>query len=320
MKKGSGGLGSVAESLSLVVVIGVLVAFFALKTGTFLSTATFSAIASQVPAAIIIAVGMTFVLVIAGIDLSVGSVAGLCGCVLALCLKIWNWPLPVAILACVATGLACGSLNGFICAKWRLPSFIVTLGMLEAARGATYLVSGSRTIYIGAQIESIANTTFLGLPLPFIIALIVVAAGQIVLSRAKFGRYALAIGANEQAVRLSGVEPARIKAIVFALCGALVAIAALIDTSRLASADPNAGTGFELQAIAAVVIGGTSLSGGRGSVVNSLLGVLVISVLGAGLTQMGAQEPTKRLITGCVIVLAVVLDSIRRRSQKTSTA
>lgn len=314
MKKGrGGGLGSAGESLSLIVVIGALVGFFAWKTGTFLSAATFSAIASQVPAAIIIAVGMTFVLVIAGIDLSVGSVAGLCGCVLGLSLKGWGFPLPLGVAACIATGLACGCLNGFICTRWRLPSFIVTLGMLEAARGATYLVSDSRTIYIGAQIESIANTTLAGLPLPFVIALAVVVAGQIVLSRARFGRYALAIGANEQAVRLSGVEPGRVKAIVFALCGALVSVAALIDTSRLASADPNAGTGAELQAIAAVVIGGTSLSGGRGSIVNSLLGVLVISVLGAGLTQMGAQEPTKRLITGGVIVLAVVLDSIRRR-------
>ena len=306
MRKGSRGrLASVADSLGLLAVIAALVAFFAIKTGTFLSAATFSAIASQVPAAIIIAVGMTFVLVIAGIDLSVGSVAGLCGCILGLCLRSWGLPLPLAILACLGTGLACGAISGFVCNKWRLPSFIVTLGMLEAARGATYLVSDSRTIYIGAQIESIANTCVLHLPLPFLIALIVVAAGQIVLTRAKFGRYALAIGANEQAVRLSGV--------VFALCGALVALAALLDTSRLASADPNTGTGWELQAIAAVVIGGTSLSGGRGSVVNSLLGVLVISVLGAGLTQMGAQEPTKRLITGCVIVLAVILDSYRRR-------
>lgn len=312
--------GAVGECLSLVLVIAALTAFFSLKTGSFLTAATFSAIASQVPAAIIIAVGMTFVLVIAGIDLSVGSVAGLCGCVLGVCLVNLHWPLPLAILACVATGLACGTLNGFICTKWRLPSFIVTLGMLEAARGATYLVSGSRTIYIGAQIESIANTTILGLPLPFVIAILVVAAGQTVLSRAKCGRYALAIGANEQAVRLSGIEPARIRAIVFALCGALVSISALINTSRLASADPNAGTGFELQAIAAVVIGGTSLSGGRGSIVNSLLGVLVISVLGAGLTQMGAQEPTKRLITGGVIILAVVLDSIRRRQNRVAAA
>ncbi len=319
MKKRGRGLGAYGESLSLVVVIGVLVAFFALKTGTFLSGATFSAIASQVPAAIVIAVGMTFVLVIAGIDLSVGSVAGLCGCVLGLSLKSWGFPLPLAILVCIATGLACGALNGVISTKWRLPSFIVTLGMLEAARGATYLVSDSRTIYIGAQIESIANTTLLGMPLPFVIALVVVAAGQIVLSRAKFGRYALAIGANEQAVRLSGVEPARIKALVFALCGTLAAIAALIDTSRLASADPNAGSGFELQAIAAVVIGGTSLSGGKGSIVNSLLGVLVIAVLSAGLTQMGAQEPTKRLITGGVIVLAVIVDSIRRRRYAAAT-
>lgn len=311
---------AIGECLGLVAVLAVLIAFFAFKTGgSFWSTDTFSAIASQVPAAIIIAVGMTFVLVIGGIDLSVGSVAGLCGSVLGFAMVNWKWPLPAGIMVCIAAGIAAGSLNGLVCTKWKVPSFIVTLGMLEAARGATYLLSGSRTIYIGERIEPIANTAVLGLPLPFIVALLVVVAGQIVLTRAKFGRYALAIGANEQAVRLSGIEPSRIKAVVFALCGTLVSIAALIDTSRLASADPNAGNGFELQAIAAVVIGGTSLTGGRGSAVNSLLGVLVIAVLGAGLTQMGAQEPTKRLITGCVIVLAVVLDSYRRRRRGAET-
>jgi len=313
MKRRGAWRGAAGECLGLVAVLAALIAFFGVKTDRFLTTDTFQALASQVPSAIIIAVGMTFVLIAGGIDLSVGSVAGLCGCVLGFCMVNRHWPLAAAAGACVATGFACGALNGIISTKWRVPSFIVTLGMLEAARGASYLVSDSRTIYIGARVQPVASSALAGVPVPFLIAVVVVVAGQIVLSRARFGRYALAIGANEQAVRLSGIEPARIKRIVFALCGALVSIAAIIDTSRLASADPNAGTGFELAAIAAVVIGGTSLSGGRGSVVNSLLGVLIIAVLGAGLVQMQVQEPAKRLITGCVIVLAVVLDGYRRK-------
>jgi len=195
-----------------------------------------------------------------------------------------------------------------------VPSFIVTLGMLEASRGAAYLVTNSQTMYIGAPVERIAELTLAGFSLPFIVALLVVAAGQIVLSRTVFGRYMIAIGTNEEAVRLSGIDPRPVKVAVFALSGMLSALAAVVQCSRLGSADPNAGAGLELQAIAAVVIGGTSLMGGRGSVVNSFFGVLIISVLGAGLAQVGAQEPTKRLITGLVILAAVLADKYRQRA------
>jgi ribose transport system permease protein len=134
-----------------------------------------------------------------------------------------------------------------------------------------------------------------------------------VLSRTVFGRYAAAIGTNEEAVRLAGIDPRPVKLAVFMLAGALAGIAGIVYTARLGAADPNAGIGFELQAIAAVVVGGTSLMGGRGSVVGSFLGVLIIAVLGSGLAQAGAQEPTKRLVTGAVIVAAVVGDALRRR-------
>jgi ribose transport system permease protein len=143
-----------------------------------------------------------------------------------------------------------------------------------------------------------------------------VAAGQFVLSRTVFGRYAAAIGTNEEAVRLSGIDPRPVKTAVFAISGLCAGLAGIVYTSRLASADPNAAVGFELQAIAAVVVGGTSLMGGRGSVVGSFLGVLIIAVLGSGLAQVGAQEPTKRLVTGAVIVAAVVIDHFRRRAEK----
>jgi ribose transport system permease protein len=185
--------------------------------------------------------------------------------------------------------------------------------MLEIARGGAYLVTGSRTQYIGSAVEVVADTSVLGLSLPFVLAIVIVVTGQLVLSRTVFGRYLIAIGTNEEAVRLSGIDPRPYKLAVFMLCGLLTALAAVVHTSRLASANPNAGVGFELEAIAAVVIGGTSLMGGRGSVVRSFLGVLIIAVLGSGLNQLGAQEPTKRLITGAVIVAAVIADHYRHR-------
>jgi ribose transport system permease protein len=146
-----------------------------------------------------------------------------------------------------------------------------------------------------------------------LLALAVVAAGQFILHRTVWGRYVIAVGTNEEAVRLSGVSVRPVKLAVFALSGALAAVAAIIQCARFSSADPNAGAGFELNAIAACVIGGVSLMGGRGSVVGSFFGVLIIAALGAGLAQVGAQEPTKRLVTGCVIVAAVIIDVYRGR-------
>ena len=294
-------------------VLAALIVFFALKTEFFLTRDTFLAIANQVPAAVVIAVGMTFVLIIAEIDLSVGSIVGISSAVLGVVLAQANWPLVAAIPACLLTGTACGMLNGALVLRWRIPSFMGTLGMLEMARGATYLVTGTRTQYIGSQIQAVSAVSLFGLTLPALLAVLAVVAGQFVLSSTVFGRHMIALGSNAEAARLSGISTARIRATVFMLCGGLAALGALITTARIGSADPNVGTGFELQAIAAAVIGGTSLMGGRGSVVNSFFGVLIIAVLGTGLTQMGAGEPVKRLITGAVIIAAVIVDHYRTR-------
>jgi ribose transport system permease protein len=307
--------GAWRDYLGLGVALGTLVLAFGALTDHFLSPATFAVIASQVPAAILVAVGMTFVLILAGIDLSVGSVLGLAGAVLGAALGPLGLSLPAGLLAALFAGLLCGALNGALSVYVRLPSFIVTLGMMEIARGAAYTVSRSQTAYLGARVEWIAEPTVLGLAPATLVALAAAALGQIVLSQTLFGRYVVAIGTNEEAVRLSGIDPRPIKWIVFATSGLLAGLAAVVHTARLASADPNAGSGLELQAIAAVVIGGTSLMGGRGSVVRSLFGVVIIAVLGTGLAQMGAAEPVKRLITGCVIVAAVVIDRYRNRSQ-----
>ncbi|OAI47577.1 ABC transporter permease [Planctomycetaceae bacterium SCGC AG-212-F19] len=305
-----------ADYLGMALVLGGLIAIFGTTTQHFFTFGTFRTIANQIPVALIIAVGMTYVLVIGGIDLSVGSVLALGGSVFGVCLVKLELPLPVAILACLATGVACGAINGLVMIRWGLPSFIVTLGMLEMARGGAYLVTESRTMYIGSSLAPIAESSVGGLSVSFILAVVLALVGHVVLARTVFGRYLVAIGTNEEVVRLAGIDPRPIKLLVFMLSGLLAALAAVMHCARLSSADPNAGSGFELQAIAAVVIGGTSLMGGRGSVVNSLFGVLIMAVLETGLIQLRAGEPTKRLITGAVIVAAVIVDQYRHRLGK----
>jgi ribose transport system permease protein len=296
----------------LLVLIGMII-FFSIKSEYFFTLKTFSTIANQIPGLTVIAVGMTYVLIIAGIDLSVGSVMALSGTILSIGMIDLQWGLFPAAIICLLTGLLCGAINGLITVTWTIPPFIVTLGMLEMARGAAYLAADSRTKYIGTKIGVINTPIIGGISIAFIIALVIVILGQIVLRYTVFGRYMIGIGTNEEAIRLSGIDPRWTKIAVFALIGLLIGVAAVFECSRLEAADPNAGVGLELQAIAAVVIGGTSLMGGRGSVIFSFIGVLIISILEAGLAQIGATEPTKRLITGLVIILAVIIDMYRTK-------
>jgi ribose transport system permease protein len=294
------------------VVLVLLALAFSLTTERFFSALTLRTLANQVPELVVAAVGLTFVVVTGGIDLSVGSVLAFASALLGVALLRFDVPLPAALGLALASGLALGLLNGWLSVRLGVPSFLATLGTLEMARGATYFVTRSQTQYVGARLEQLAETSFLGLSAPALIALLLVAAGELALRRTVFGRRAVAVGANEEAVRFSGVDPRPVKLRAFALSGLLAAAAGVIYAARLGAADPNAGIGFELQVIAAVVVGGTRLTGGRGSVTGSFLGVLVIAVLGAGLAQAGAQEPTKRLVTGAVIVLAVLADRLRR--------
>ncbi len=303
-----------ADYLGMLGVLAALVALFSWKSPHFLTWTTFTTLANQIPALTVIAVGMTYVLIIAGIDLSVGSVMALCAALMGMALTSWGVGLGPALLLALGAGLAVGLLNGLVTVRWAVPSFIVTLGTLEMARGATYLVTSSRAVYVGGAVEGIGSPIGgLGLSPAFFLALLVVIVGQVVLARTVFGRYMVAVGTNEEAVRLSGIDPRPTKVAVFALAGLLAGLGGVFHVAYLETSDPNAGIGLELSAIAAVVIGGTSLMGGRGSVVNSFLGVLIIAVLQAGLAQLGATEPTKRVVTGAVIVLAVIADVYRTR-------
>lgn len=307
----------IGESLGLVAVLVALVAVFGYFGTNFLTNSTFNQIANQVPALAVVAVGMTFVIITAGIDLSVGSVMGFAGAMLGLAMVDWGWPLFFALPLGMIAGLACGWVNGWVAVRLIVPSFIVTLGMMLIARGLAYLGTGSQTKYIGKPVEWLgASIPGIGISWAFLFSVLIVIAGQIILSRTVFGRYVKVIGANEEAATFSGINTRPIKIAVFGIAGALAGLAAAFDSSKLGAVDPNAGDGLELNAIAAVVIGGTSLMGGRGSVVGSFLGVLIMATLGAGLANIGASEPVKLLVTGLVIVGAAVFDAWRAGKMK----
>jgi ribose transport system permease protein len=300
---------SLSDVLAMLFVLAGLSACFGLATRHFWTGQTVRIIINQIPDLTVVAVGMTLVLVIGGIDLSVGSVLALAGSVLGLALVDWGWPFWLALVAGLGVAGFCGAVNGLISVLWSIPSFIVTLGMLEMARGAAYLVTNSETKYIGPRVEWIARpVTGLGTSPAFLIAVLVVVVGHLLLTRTVLGRYMIAVGTNEEAVRFSGIDPRPVKLTAFVSSGLLAGLGAVFQVARVSSADPNGASGMELAAIAAVVIGGTSLMGGRGSVLRTFLGVLIIATLQTGLAQIGASEPAKRLITGAVIVMAVVAD------------
>lgn len=301
-----------AEENFILASLILLIVFFGIASENFFSVITLTTILNQLPALTVVTVGMTFVLIVAGIDLSVGSVLGFSAAVVGVAAIGWGMPLPIACLLGVGAGIICGAVNGVLVSYFSLPSFIVTLGMLEMARGLAYVTTDSQTVYIGAEIQSIA------LPLPgigvsaaLIFSLLLVVAAHFLLTRTVFGRYITAIGTNQKAARMSGIDTRPYLLGVLAVSGGLAGLGGVFNAAYLGSADPNAGIGLELSAIAAAVIGGTSLMGGRGSIIGAFAGVLIISVLQNGLAQIGVSEPTKRLITGAVIIIAVLIDRWR---------
>lgn len=302
------------EELFIFLALVFLVAFFAVTADNFLSMGTMAAILTQLPALTVVTIGMTLVLIGGGIDLSVGSVVAVSAAVVGVAFTVYELPLAVAAALGILAGGCAGLINGLLGSYLRLPIFIVTLGMLEAGRGMAYMITGSQTMYIGPGIQGLSlPISGLGVSPSFLIALAMVILAQIVLTRTVFGRYLIAIGTNEQAARISGIRTEPYLAAVLVISGLLAGLGGLMNAAYLGASDPNAAIGLELSAIAAAVIGGTSLMGGRGSIVGAFIGVLIISVLQTGLAQLGVSEPFKRLITGLVIILAVLLDRWRSR-------
>lgn len=306
--------------------LALMVLALSLLSHRFLTADNGWNILRQISVNLCLSIGMTLVILSAGIDLSVGAILALAGAVAAGLLKnslgipgtdlLLQFTTSGAILAGLVVGGAAGWVNGFTITRFRLPPFVATLGMFSIARGLTMLWTGGFPITgLGDGFGYLGTGAFLGMPMPVWIMLALTAAFVIVTQRTRFGRHLYAVGGNERAARLTGLNVTGIKVAVYTLAGALAGVAGLIVTARLDSAQPNAGLGYELDSIAAVVIGGTSLSGGRGSVTGTVLGCLIIGVLNNGLFLLNVSPFWQQVVKGLVILLAVALDKMNARNR-----
>lgn len=281
----------------------------------FLTVSNLLNIVQQASVNAIIAVGMTFVIISAGIDLSVGSIVAFSGVVMASALHAGT-PALLAIAIALAGGAACGLVNGLLISWGSLPPFISTLGMMSVARGAALVYTHGRPISgFSEEFRSIATGEVLWVPAPVAVMALVYILAHLGLTRTKFGRYVYAIGGNEEAAKLSGVNVRFHKTMIYTLCGAVSGLAAVILTARLNSAQPIAGIMYELDAIAAAVIGGTSLLGGEGNLGGTLIGALIMGVLRNGLNLLGVSSFLQQIVIGSVIIVAVLVDATLKKNR-----
>jgi ribose transport system permease protein len=305
-----------ARRFGTVIGLVVLCAVLWALTPYFLTVSNLLNVAQQTSINAIVAVGMTFVIISGGIDLSVGSLVALSGVMLGTALQ-GGQPLSIAIAAALATGVACGIVNGALVSVGGLPPFIATLGMMSVARGAALLFTEGRPISgFDEGFRSLATGSVGYIPAPVVAMIVVYAAAHLVLTRTTFGRYVYAIGGNEEATRLSGVAVRFHKTIIYGVSGLMSAVAAIVLTARLNSAQPIAGMMYELDAIAATVIGGTSLMGGEGTLAGTLVGALIMGVLRNGLNLLGVSSFLQQIVIGAVIVGAVLVDTVLKRQHR----
>ncbi|MGB4135120.1 MAG: ABC transporter permease [Microbacterium sp.] len=291
----------------------ILVAGFAIASPPFLGVNNLLNIALQTSVIAIVAIGQTYVIVTGGIDLSVGAVAALAGVITADALKV-GMPIPIAVLAGLIGGMICGYINGALISYGQIPPFIVTLGMLGIARGAVLVMTNGVPVSgLPRSFAWFGNGTVLGIPVPVIIMVLLALLFGWILQKSRFGRTVFAVGSNEKAAFLSGLHVSRSTIGVYVVSGLLSAVAGIILTSRLVSAAPTAGEGYELDSIAATVIGGASLSGGVGGITGTLIGAFVMGVLRNGLNLLGVSYYWQQIAIGVVIVAAVFIDGLRRR-------
>ncbi|KUN73042.1 transporter [Streptomyces canus] len=298
----------------------VLVVAMSALSGDFLTTDNLLNVGVQAAVTAVLAFGVTFVIVSAGIDLSVGSVAALSATVLAWSATSHGVPVLIAVLLAVVTGIAAGLVNGFLIAYGKLPPFIATLAMLSVARGLSLVISEGSPIAFPDSVSHLGDTLGGWLPVPVLVMVVMGLLAAFVLARTYIGRSMYAIGGNEEAARLSGLRVKKQKLAIYALSGVFAAVAGVVLAARLSSAQPQAADGYELDAIAAVVIGGASLAGGTGKASGTLIGALILAVLRNGLNLLNVSAFWQQVVIGVVIALAVLLDTLRRKAGATPVA
>jgi ribose transport system permease protein len=320
---GAGGAAAVRRLLldnGALTALIVLVAAMSALSGDFLTTDNLLNVGVQAAVTAILAFGVTFVIVSAGIDLSVGSVAALSATVLAWSATSHGVPVFLAVVLAVVTGIAAGLVNGFLVAYGKLPPFIATLAMLSVARGLSLVISEGSPIAFPDSVSHLGDTLGGWLPVPVLVMVVMGLVAAFVLGRTYIGRSMYAIGGNEEAARLSGLRVKKQKLAIYALSGVFAAAAGVVLAARLSSAQPQAADGYELDAIAAVVIGGASLAGGTGKASGTLVGALILAVLRNGLNLLNVSAFWQQVVIGVVIALAVLLDTVRRKAGATPVA
>jgi inositol transport system permease protein len=321
-------ISSLFSKYGIFLIFAVMIVVASLLSPAFVSSTNLINIVRQMSIVGLIALGVTGIIVSAGIDLSSGSVVGLTAVVAASLAQSpdnsgafypgLHLPLIVPILAACAVGALVGLINGTLVAKTRIPPFIATLGTYTAVRGAALLYTGGRPISdLTDEYNFIGQGDVFGLPVPIIILVVMAVVTHILYAHTKFGKYIYAIGGNEQAARVSGIDASRYKMLIYVYASFLAALAGLVVSSRIGSGQPGLGVGYELDAIAAAVIGGTSLSaGGIGTVAGTIVGALIIGVLNNTLDLMNVSAYWQQIIKGCIIVGAVIVDQLKNRGRK----
>jgi ribose/xylose/arabinose/galactoside ABC-type transport system permease subunit len=291
--------------------LALLVVVMTLLSKTFFTTSNLLNVLRQISITAIIALGMTFVIITGGIDLSVGSTLALCGVIATSTAHPGEYPLILSIGLAIVVGAFVGFVNGFIIAKTDIAPFIVTLGMTSIARGSALLYTNGRPVIdLSEQYTDIGQGLLLGIPIPIFIFLFLILVTLILLHKSKFGRYVYAIGGNEMAAKVSGINVSSVKMVVYTIVGALAGVSGLILSARTNSGAPNAALGYELDAIAACVIGGASLAGGRGTILGTFVGALIIGIVNNGLDLLNVSSYLQSVIKGIIIIVAVLIDKM----------
>ena len=299
-----------------------LMAFFSFASPSFMQIDNIMGILQSTAVNGVLAIACTFIIITSGIDLAVGTLMTFCAVMTGVVLVYWELPFFLGIVAAILTGALIGAINGTMIAKMKIPPFIATLGMMMLLKGLSLVVSGTKPIYFSdvEQFGIISQESLIGyfvpsMPIPnaVLILFLVALLGAFILNKTILGTYTFALGSNEEAVRLSGVNVDSWKIMVYSFGGALCGIAGLMIASRLNSAQPALGPGYELDAIAAVVIGGTSLAGGVGTILGTIIGAFIISVLTNGLRILSVAQEWQTVVTGVIIILAVYADNLRKK-------
>jgi len=305
------------ENIGIIIALLVLCLFLSLNPVTknsFLTLKNVFNVLRQISSNLFLACGMTMVIILGGIDLSVGSVIALSGCIAAGAVSRYQLPLPVAIIIGILVGLVIGMFNGLVISKTTIPAFIVTLATMNIAKGLAYVYTGGSPVRVVTKEWQFLGAGYIGIvPTPVIILLVVLIVTGLIMNRTKIGRYIYAVGGNAQAARFSGINVAKVKFFVHAYSGLMAGLAGVVLASRMYSGQPTAGEGAEMDAIAAVVVGGTSMSGGFGKIGGTIIGGLIIGVLNNGLNLLNVNSFWQYVVKGIVILLAVFIDYMKNR-------